>query len=157
MAQGPNSFLVPDWGKKPAMASGRRTGPPSYEYKCWRVSTTTRRHKSASSCSQRLKIRLQCVRIYWVTTYFWTGNGWGNQFLELIGTKYEIVYATWHKMLTFKAGIDFSSPTDSCKIGIDASRNQFHTFWYVIFSPFLQMYEYWTWGPVVEFSQNTAQ
>ncbi len=35
-------FLVPDWGMKPATASGCRTSPPSYI--AWLASTTKRRH-----------------------------------------------------------------------------------------------------------------
>ncbi len=35
-------FLVPDWGMKPAVASGCRTGSPAYV--AWRAGTTVRRH-----------------------------------------------------------------------------------------------------------------
>jgi hypothetical protein len=60
--------------------------------------------------------------------YFWTGYVRENRFLELIETKHGIEKAMSHKMLIFKAGIDFSSPTDSSKIGVEASWNQFPTF-----------------------------
>jgi hypothetical protein len=53
-------YLIPDWGMKPATASGCRTGPSAYV--AWRAGTTTRRHSQLHPSVSYLRIQLQDIQ-----------------------------------------------------------------------------------------------